>query len=82
MGLGENLPWYYHPGWITVLALFAAGPFVLPLVWKSPKISPTGKKIGTALLGLLTLYLVYGFFRAMAMLQNVLAGAVNLNGLQ
>ena len=59
MGQGPNLPWYYEAHWIAFLALFALGPFVLPLIWKSPRLSPRGRWIATALTGLLTLYLCY-----------------------
>lgn len=29
--------WYYKPAWIFV-AVLTAGPFALPLVWKSPEL--------------------------------------------
>lgn len=35
--------WYYHPVWISVLALVVLGPFALFLVWKSSKMSLTVK---------------------------------------
>lgn len=65
MGQGAHLPWYYSPVWIGVLAVFALGPFVLPIVWKSPKLTPAARWVWTALIALFTLYLVYSFQRTM-----------------
>jgi hypothetical protein len=36
-GQGAYLPWHYRPFWILVLAFTALGPFVLPLVWRTPR---------------------------------------------
>lgn len=76
MGQGTSLPWYYHPFWIAVLALFAMGPLVLPLIWRTPKLSKQGRWIATALVAALTWYLAYSFLRAIAMLKTVIAGSL------
>jgi len=39
------MPWYYKPVWLVVL-----GPFVLPLVWRTPRLGRTEKWIVSALL--------------------------------
>ena len=31
--------WYFRPLWIVVMTLTVAGPFTLPLVWRSPSFS-------------------------------------------
>lgn len=51
--------WYYEPGVIAVLALTVLGPFALPLVWKSPRISRNGKWAWTIVLTLLTAVLLW-----------------------
>jgi hypothetical protein len=52
-GQGDLLGWYYRPLWIVLLALTVLGPFVLPLVWRTPRLDRTGKWIATlAVLGL------------------------------
>jgi hypothetical protein len=79
MGQGDHLPWFYHPAWIVALALFAAGPFVLPLVLKTPKLSTRGRWIFVAAIGLLTLYLVHAFVQLVATVKTTLGG--NLNGI-
>ena len=47
-GQGAFLSWYYRPLWIGVLALTALGPFALPLVWRTPRLSRTAKWIASA----------------------------------
>lgn len=37
--------WLYRPLWIIVLSLTVLGPFAIPLVQRSPYLSPAGKKI-------------------------------------
>ena len=44
-GQGAFLAWYYHPLWIIVLGLTVMGPFVLPLVWRTPRLSAAVKWI-------------------------------------
>lgn len=73
MGQGENISWYYHPAWIGVLAVFAMGPFVLPLIWRTPRLTTWGRWIATALVTLLTAYFIYSCYRAFAMLKGLLA---------
>ena len=44
------MPWYYKPVWLVVLGLTVLGPFVLPLVWRTPRLGRTEKWIVSALL--------------------------------
>lgn len=37
--------WYYQAGWILFLALTVLGPFALPLVWRSTRLSRSDKWI-------------------------------------
>lgn len=53
------MAWYYTPAGITLLTLFVLGPLALPLVWRSPAISPRGRRIGTALVLAYTIALVW-----------------------
>jgi hypothetical protein len=55
----RNVAWYHRPFWIVVLALVALGPLALPLVWRSPAFSPTGRWVATALILGFTLVLVW-----------------------
>ena len=49
--------WYYKPVWVIV-AILAAGPFALPLVWFSPKLGKWLKILLTIAVILITLWLV------------------------
>lgn len=42
-GQGAFVAWYYRPAWIVLLGLTVLGPFALPLVWRTPRLSRTGK---------------------------------------
>ena len=55
----DHPAWYYKPVGIVVLTLFVLGPLSLPLVWRSPVISPRGRWIGTALIIAYTVALVW-----------------------
>lgn len=55
----EHPSWYYTPIGIALLAFFVLGPFVLPLVWRSPALSPRGRAIATALVVLYTVLLAW-----------------------
>ena len=44
------MPWYYKPIWLVVLGLTVLGPFVLPFVWRTPRLGRTEKWIVSALL--------------------------------
>ncbi len=48
-GQGAFLRWYYRPIWIALLAVTALGPFVLPLIWRTPLLGRAAKWIGTLL---------------------------------
>jgi len=55
----NRVAWYYKPVGIVLLTLFVLGPLSLPLVWRSPVISPRGRWIGTALIVLFTVALIW-----------------------
>jgi|GEM_PF-1898199 len=51
--------WYYHPVWITVLALLVLGPFGLYFVWKSRLMGVAQKWVLTVLILLYTAICIY-----------------------
>jgi len=51
------LKWYFKPAWVIV-ALLAAGPFALPLLWLSPALKKWHKITLTVLMAVFTLWLV------------------------
>ena len=54
---GEKVKWYLKPLVIFVIIL-AAGPFALPLVWKSPSFKKWHKTVITITLVILTVWLI------------------------
>lgn len=75
LSLGQSsprVPWYYQPGVIILLGLFILGPFVLPLIWKSPALSRPVKIWLSAGIILYTAALIYGtWLLASLMLEHV-----------
>lgn len=55
-----------------MLALTALGPFVLPLVWKTPRLDRTGKWIATLLVLGLTAYVGWQLSITLSQLQQLL----------
>jgi hypothetical protein len=51
------MKWYYKPVWIIV-AILAAGPFALPLVWLSPALKKWVKILLTIITLAITVWLV------------------------
>ncbi|GMV92558.1 MAG: hypothetical protein AMXMBFR82_23360 [Candidatus Hydrogenedentota bacterium] len=54
--------WYYEPVWILILGFAVIGPLVLPLVFKSPKLSRGAKwgiSVAVILYTLVTVYFGY-----------------------
>lgn len=49
--------WYHRPVWIAV-AIFAAGPFALPMVWLSPALKRWHKVVITILIAAISIWLV------------------------
>lgn len=49
---------WYHKSVVVLIAILAAGPFALPLVWTSPAFTKWAKIAITALVVLLTIWLV------------------------
>lgn len=52
-----SVKWYYRPVWV-VIAVLAAGPFALPLVWLTPAFRRWLKVLVTALVVILTIWMV------------------------
>ena len=52
-----KIKWFYKPVWIVV-AILAAGPFALPLVWFSPALKPWHKILTTIVIILISVWLV------------------------
>jgi hypothetical protein len=77
-GQGEAIPWYYKPLGLAFLALFALGPFVLPMVWKSPRLDKNAKLGATALVALFTLWLCAKFYQLMQMFGSAMSGLGSL----
>lgn len=77
MGQGPCVPWYYQ-WWGIALTVLGLGPFSLYFVWRSPRLTPTGRWIGFILIGAFTAYLVWSFFVTMNLLKTALSG-VSLN---
>ena len=74
----EAVKWYHKPVWV-VIAILAAGPFALPLVWASPKLGKRSKIFLTIAVVLATLWLVKAtidisraLMKEMAELQSIL----------
>ena len=60
MNSGEkmgSIRWYHRPA-VVILAVLAAGPFALPLVWYNPGLKKIYKWIITVLVLALTAYIV------------------------
>ena len=65
--------WYYEPLWIAVMALLALGPFALPMVFKSSKLSRNGKIIFSVSIVVYTIMLVVASYKiAMAIVNSVM----------
>ena len=74
----QTVKWYHKPVWIFV-AILAAGPFAMPLVWFSPALKKWHKIAITIALVILTIWLVKAtmdifqtIIKQMADLQNSL----------
>ncbi len=74
----EAVKWYYKPVWVVV-AILAAGPFALPLVWFSPKLGKWLKILLTIAVALITAWIVKAtvdiyqiLLKQVAELQNIL----------
>ncbi len=72
-GQGRFVKWYYKHWGIILLTLFALGPFSLPLVWRSPVISGTAKKVYTLAILLLTVYIAQKTYSLYMSIQALLA---------
>ena len=59
---------FTHSG--IILLAVVLGPFALPVVWMSKLISTPANWIYTALLALLTVYLIHAFYQAYLLMQD------------
>ncbi len=73
-GRGAALAWYYRPFWIVVLALTALGPFVLPLVWRTPRLDRPAKWVATIVVLVVSAYLAWEFVATVRQLGDLLGG--------
>lgn len=69
MSDGKQVPvrWFYRPVWVVV-AILAAGPFALPLVWLSPGL----KRWHKVLLSLITIVITIWLVKATAEIYQAL----------
>jgi len=68
----DRVAWYHKPVGIVVLTLFVLGPLSLPLIWRSPAISPRGRWIGTALIVVYTVALIWQVWFAMQVALSIM----------
>jgi hypothetical protein len=55
----EKIEWYLRPVSVVLLLFFVLGPFGLPLLYKSPKLSKTTKIILTIIIIIYSSYLIF-----------------------
>ena len=62
-GQGQQafVAWYYRPLWIAILSLTMLGPFALPLIWRTPRLSRSAKWLASAALVALCAWVGWGF---------------------
>jgi hypothetical protein len=75
-GQGENLPWYYKTWGLIFLALFGLGPFVLPMVWRSPALDRGRKLILSAAVCAFTVYVCWRMYTLTQDLNAALSGSL------
>ncbi|MCX7920169.1 MAG: hypothetical protein N3A72_11310 [bacterium] len=54
-----NNKWYYSIPFVLLMLFAIAGPFALPLLWKSPEFNTTSKFLLTTLVILITIFLIW-----------------------
>ncbi|MBX7255125.1 MAG: hypothetical protein K1Y02_02095 [Candidatus Hydrogenedentes bacterium] len=59
--VGES--WYYHPVSILLLAFLAIGPFALPLVWRSQRMTPPVKAVMAIMIAIYSVFCVYSAYK-------------------
>jgi hypothetical protein len=55
----EKIEWYLRPVSVVLLLFFVLGPFGLPMLYKSPKLSKTTKIILTIIIIIYSSYLIF-----------------------
>jgi len=71
------MKWYYKPIWVFI-AVLAAGPFALPLVWLSPAFKKWAKIVLTAAIIITTLWFIKA---AITIYRDVMKELAELQGL-
>jgi hypothetical protein len=71
-GQGRFLQWYYRPIWIMMLTVTALGPLSLFLVWRTPRLSCTGRWIATVLIVGVTVYLGHQLWQELRVVHSLL----------
>lgn len=61
----KKVPWYFRGGSLFV-AFLLVGPFMLPLVWLHPKMTKEKKTVWTAVVGVLTILLIWVTVKSVA----------------
>ena len=79
-GQGAHVAWFYQPWGIAVSALLGLGPFALPLVWRSPRLSPQAKWLWTVALLALTAWAGWLFYQAWLNATRMLSETMSLLG--
>lgn len=59
----QSEAFYYHPGWILVLAFLVLGPLALPLVWKSKRMGRSVKIILAVVIVAYSAFSVYAAYK-------------------
>ncbi len=74
----KAIKWYHKPAWVVV-AILAAGPFALPLVWASPKLERRLKIFLTIAVVLITAWLCKAMFDIYQIFMKEMANLQSLN---
>jgi hypothetical protein len=75
-GQGEHLPWYYKTWGLIFLALFGLGPFVLPMVWRSPALDRGRKLIVSVAVCGFTVWVCWRMYTLTQELNAALSGSI------
>ena len=74
-GRGKLVSWYYTH-WGVIILTFALGPFSLYFIWRSPLISRNAKWVYTAIISIITWYIMVGIYHVWVFFQNFMDPAL------